>query len=269
VNKALRNLQLALQKAEETTLTENSQIIDSVSGILNDETVTTELQVDSRNTSPPQTSSVAGNPYNTPGWTGHTPIIVEQPLLNNNDAQNNQESGNHHMLRSRTTNPLWLIADASREAVSSMVSHRESSRIYDTQHSPENFLNRSRCLLNIPSCVPLALQMDPQVLEEGLDALFITSDQRRTALDYFKYRDINHFPDTGPDLDPIEQGLVTIQEARNLFSMLVPPKYSFTTWLTLLPVTLKKSIRYVVFLIQNCILLNLFGPVQPFCSPGL
>jgi hypothetical protein len=220
VDKALRNLQLALKKAEGQTPAGN------------DETLTVSVR-SLKSTPSPQISPTTATSCNISDLTTDAFGAADPPYALENYSMDNAQDVPvpcpiSHNQRSIKSNPLWLIADASREALAAMASQRQSQALKiqeshylseDAQSSSGSYLNKSHHLLNTSTCVDLGLKIGSQILEEGLDAVITTPQQRSAALEYFKYRDINVFPDTGPDLDPIEQGLVTAQEAQKLFPM--------------------------------------------------
>lgn len=77
-------------------------------------------------------------------------------------------------------------------------------------------------LLHRPGYVSLGLQLDRKVLESGIDALFAPSTESDRYSNYFRSPDANPPRDVGPDLDPVDLGLVSMEEARVLFPMCVP-----------------------------------------------
>ena len=232
VDKALRALQLALKKSEGQQTPERSRIISVVSEILHDENLTVSHE-SSKGTPSQQTSLVTLSSCDSSDWTTAASTEAELPCaLENGGLPNAQDAsaarlGPYNQPNNKS-NALWLIADASREALATMASYpqsptlinQEASHLNEHAQSPsENCLKQSRQLLNRSACVPFGLKLESWVLEEGLDALLTMPHQQTRTLDYFKSRDLHHFPDTGPDLDPIEQGLLTIQEAEKLFPM--------------------------------------------------
>ena len=74
-----------------------------------------------------------------------------------------------------------------------------------------------RHLLHRPGYISLGLQLNRGSLENALDALFSPSPTH--SLEYFRRPDANPPRDVGPDLDPVELGLVSIEEAYSLFPM--------------------------------------------------
>ncbi|PYH76315.1 hypothetical protein BO82DRAFT_426433 [Aspergillus uvarum CBS 121591] len=105
------------------------------------------------------------------------------------------------------SNPLALLADAS-EAV-----HANAS-----QASKDNTdEGRVRDLLSRPGSVSLGLQLSRESLETGLNILCASSFRPGRSSDYFKPPDPSAFRDIGPDLDPVDLGLVTMEEAHFLF----------------------------------------------------
>ncbi|RAH67443.1 Zn(II)2Cys6 transcription factor [Aspergillus aculeatinus CBS 121060] len=105
------------------------------------------------------------------------------------------------------SNPLALLADAS-EAVHANASQASKDNTHE---------GRGGDLLSRPGCFSLGLQLSRESLEIGLDALFATSFKPGRSSDYFKPPDPSAFRDVGPDLDPVDLGLVTMEEADFLF----------------------------------------------------
>ncbi|KAL4892013.1 hypothetical protein BDV59DRAFT_202914 [Aspergillus ambiguus] len=120
------------------------------------------------------------------------------------------------------SNPLALLADASEAAqavgprpeslTTSPASHTEISE-RDTSSTG----NIGRQLLHRPGYVSLGLSLSRQTLERGLDALFRPDVELCRYSDYFRPPDSLPLRDVGPDLDPVELGLVSMEEAHALF----------------------------------------------------
>lgn len=129
--------------------------------------------------------------------------------------------------REPINNPLALLADASGAAqalhqqtvstTASPLSHVESTRSYQ---SPSSRHGVARQLLSRPGYVSLGLQLSRASLEQGLEALFTApSPSENRHLDYFKPLATGPPRDVGPDVDPVDLGLVTMEEAYRLFPM--------------------------------------------------
>jgi hypothetical protein len=131
--------------------------------------------------------------------------------------------------REPINNPLALLADASGAAqalhqktvpsTTSPLSHEGSAQSYQsTTSSAGRWMARQ--LLSRPGYVSLGLQLSRGTLEQGLEALFSPPSQSENRhLDYFKPLATGAPRDVGPDLDPVDLGLVTMEEAYYLFPM--------------------------------------------------
>ncbi|XHG09906.1 hypothetical protein AWENTII_012942 [Aspergillus wentii] len=108
-----------------------------------------------------------------------------------------------HTENEAVSNPLALLADASEAA-------QESEGVVD--HN----IFHGRHLLSRPGYVSLGLRLDRQCLEEGLEALFVPDTPCRYS-NYFKPVDSHPPRDTGPDVDPVDLGLVSMEDAEYLF----------------------------------------------------
>ncbi|OGE56812.1 hypothetical protein PENARI_c002G02491 [Penicillium arizonense] len=123
------------------------------------------------------------------------------------------------------SNPLALLADASDAArlleCSSLPTHTSHALAEDlspTQRPGDRVTGSlgSR-LLQRPGYISLGLQLNRRCLEDGLDALMLPVQRERQYPKYFKVPTYNHPCDVGPDLDPVDLGLVTMEEASYLF----------------------------------------------------
>lgn len=120
--------------------------------------------------------------------------------------------------REPVSNPLALLADASGAAQAlSPASNVEAGH----GRSPAG-QSIGRHLLHRPGYISLGLQLSRDSLESGLDALFVPPSQSSHYSNYFRPPDGNPPRDVGPDLDPVELGLVSMAEACDLFPMYVP-----------------------------------------------
>ena len=118
------------------------------------------------------------------------------------------------------SNPLALLADASGAAQAlSPASNVEAG----SERSPAG-QSIGRHLLHRPGYISLGLQLSRDSLESGLDALFVPPSQNNHYSNYFRPPDGNPPRDVGPDLDPVELGLISMTEAYDLFPMCVLQK---------------------------------------------
>lgn len=120
-----------------------------------------------------------------------------------------------HANREPVSNPLALLADASDAAPPSSLFEPGQG-----ESSPGPGIGWH--LLQQPGYISLGLQLSRDSLESGLDALFGPSRQPY-RLQYFRPPDTSPPRDVGPDLDPVELALISMEEAYTLFPMYVPP----------------------------------------------
>lgn len=86
-------------------------------------------------------------------------------------------------------------------------------------HPPAEHTARS--LLSRPGYVSLGLKLDRDVLESALDNLLTRPGRIGRYANYFRRKDQNQSPDTGPDVDPVDLGLISMEEVWYLFPMYV------------------------------------------------
>ncbi|KAK9852673.1 hypothetical protein MYU51_007803 [Penicillium brevicompactum] len=124
------------------------------------------------------------------------------------------------------SNPLALLADASgalEPLEPTPVSFITSSSFHDvpsTTSRPTSASNRpslSREVLHRPGYVSLGLTLNKTTLEAGIDALIHNAECPETYSNYFKTPSQLPRRDIGPDVDPVDLGLVTMDEANFLF----------------------------------------------------
>ena len=133
------------------------------------------------------------------------------------------------------SNPLGLMANASGEAqaneqddmgsVSTTIGLQNVSSP-DVSHSswgePSSQITgvaHAQSLLCRPGYVSLGLKLDRSILEHALADLSTRSGHLGQYANYFKTQKQGRALDTGPDLDPIDLGLVNMDEACSLFSL--------------------------------------------------
>lgn len=122
------------------------------------------------------------------------------------------------------SNPLALLAFASDAAQATETSPASVNALTSPASRRQSDRQRGETeghrLLHRPGYVSLGLQLDRASLVEGLDTLLDSADAGYQALDYFKRTGVRQ-RDVGPDLDPVELGLVTMEDAHHLFPMYV------------------------------------------------
>lgn len=170
------------------------------------------------------------------GEEGHStsppqmPLRQSEPLPESNGVGNSRgEDETSDQDDDPISNPLGLVADASGEAIAqetqsvasptSTISAANSNTLQRALTGELDTQNLARNLLQRPGYVSLGLTLSRESLELGLDTLFTHACQTRQYSDYFKPIDANQPQDTGPDLDPVELGLVSMEEAHFLFPM--------------------------------------------------
>lgn len=80
----------------------------------------------------------------------------------------------------------------------------------------------ARTLIRRPGAVSLGLTLDRRSLEEGIESLFQFKNPVAQTENFFTERKTARERDVGPDLDPIDLGLVSAEETRYLFGLYVP-----------------------------------------------
>ncbi|KAL3482953.1 hypothetical protein BJX62DRAFT_231319 [Aspergillus germanicus] len=120
------------------------------------------------------------------------------------------------------SNPLALLAYASDAAQASETSPTSVNALTspEPRRGPgcKKGESEGHRLLHRPGYVSLGLQLDRASLVQGLDTLLDSIDAGHQGLDYFKRTKVRQW-DIGPDLDPVELGLVTMEDAHYLFPM--------------------------------------------------
>ncbi|KAL2802510.1 hypothetical protein BJX63DRAFT_107663 [Aspergillus granulosus] len=118
------------------------------------------------------------------------------------------------------SNPLALLAHASDAAQAIEASTVASSTLNSPASRDQGSHNAGETegyrLLHRPGYISLGLQLDRSSLVQGLDTLLANLHTGHQSLDYFNRAGARQ-SDVGPDLDPIELGLVTMDDAKRLF----------------------------------------------------
>lgn len=124
------------------------------------------------------------------------------------------------------SNPLALLADAS-DAAQALELHPISANLSPETNNASSVNQSSagqstgaslgRQLLHRPGYVSLGLQLGRDTLEAGIDTLVGPYEHPYRYSHYFKSTPQIPPRDVGPDVDPVDLGLVTMDEACYLF----------------------------------------------------
>lgn len=161
-------------------------------------------------------SAAAGTPFLGPA--------VETPgtAIQTNYQENVEDQDTTTQEQEPMSNPLALLAFASGAAQASEVRPMSVDTLPSPtsrrQQTSEHGKSEGHRLLHRPGYVSLGLQLDRASLVQGLDNLLACPGTGHQSLDYFK-RTNDRQRDVGPDLDPVELGLVTMDDANYLFPM--------------------------------------------------
>ena len=128
-----------------------------------------------------------------------------------------------HAVDDPVSNPLALLVAASGAMHSESISNTPVSNA-ESAHEGQSptFTSIANSFLNRPGHVSLGLKLSRESLQSGLDALFAAPTSNDKCTDYFRPPDDGPPRDVGPDLDPVELGLISMEEAYHYFSMYVP-----------------------------------------------
>jgi hypothetical protein len=231
VEKALRKIQTELRKSKtsssDSTLQNLQELLDQTNG---NEDVLSLLPIKGATgarTSPahPVSEEIAPNPRvlaTSPPFVGSPPHVLARI------AQSPGEQSSPHESNGSISNPLGLVADACVEVEAEALDQQSngplsllhpasaSLDILPVENGPANC---ARSLLRRPGYVSLGLKLDKKTLEQGLSALLTKNVRMSRYSDYFKPLDTNKGRDTGPELDPVDLGLVSMEEANYLFPL--------------------------------------------------
>ncbi|KAJ5919291.1 hypothetical protein N7466_010234 [Penicillium verhagenii] len=128
-----------------------------------------------------------------------------------------------HHAQEPISNPLALLADAS-DAARALEPHSISAdntphSMGETSGQGDNLVGTGSLgrLLRRPGYVSLGLQLSRDSMENALDALLTPTHNVDRYSNYFKRPVQESLRDIGPDVDPVDLGLVTMEEAHYLF----------------------------------------------------
>lgn len=147
--------------------------------------------------------------------------------LDDADPQPSNDEASPQSTRS-ISNPLGLLADASEavqllnihsESTTTSLSAPDSSSYHASPTVAAGSRGLARYLLRRPGYVSLGLKLSNESLEYGLDALLVPERQEYRYSHYFKPPGSNKTRDTGPDVDPVDLGLISMDTAEYLFQM--------------------------------------------------
>lgn len=226
VEKALRKVQTELRKSKTASedllrLPQLAQLTDGSSEVT-DLLFSTDSDTHNTNTQPAAEIEES-----------HNAIIDDNLALTNMEfhtaaAQSErQDSTPPYRGGTPVSNPLGLVADAYERAeasaqqptIATLTSPssqgEDSNRPFTTEHTEPQSL--ASALLRRPGYVSLGLELPRQTLEQGLEAVLSEQGKNQQALKYFQHNDRNRARDTGSDLDPVDLGLVSMEEAEYLF----------------------------------------------------
>ncbi|KJR90071.1 uncharacterized protein SPSK_05956 [Sporothrix schenckii 1099-18] len=181
---------------------------------VSDFTDTTELDV-CHVTDVPTITAVPGVPIAPPDTRDRqeSGIMADMPIDLVSPIQADPEPDPEPM-----SNPLALLADASSDAANALV--EATGDVEDnTDTSIHSSIGIGRRMLRRPGYVSLGLRLNRDTLEQGLDALFAPKPAARSHANYFKRPQRAPLRDVGPDVDPVDLGLVTMDEAATLFPL--------------------------------------------------
>lgn len=165
--------------------------------------------------------------YPSESSTTGTPV----GLLSANDEPS-QANANSQRTDESVSNPLGLLADASGEAQgdenfissdSSSTTTQTTSLVDSTYQSTMapvcSSVNAAQSLLRRPGYVSLGLKLDRGILDDALRSLSTLPNHMGRYANYFKAPAQTQTLDTGPELDPVDLGLVSEEEVQYLFPM--------------------------------------------------
>ncbi|KAJ5608756.1 hypothetical protein N7528_009323 [Penicillium herquei] len=149
----------------------------------------------------------------------HTSDPDRTSILEGTSRQNIPLASLYHPNSEPISNPLALLADAS-DAARALEPHTTSTNSNLSHHNGESIENHAGGLgrlLRRPGYVSLGLQLSRESLISALDTLLIPTQNTDRYSNYFKCPNQGLLLDVGPDVDPIDLGLITVEEADHLF----------------------------------------------------
>ncbi|KAF9894797.1 hypothetical protein FE257_004418 [Aspergillus nanangensis] len=237
IEKAYRKMQIELKKARTSTDATIPPALEGVDLSQSDETILELLFANGPIDDPPTTTSTSNHAASHtsthhpdhPSFVDVTlpdlaPVAHISPRTEPtaSPARWSNDQGSSPATAEPISNPLALLADASEAAqaagtrsVSATTSPASNADLVSKDTPPGTEIGRQ--LLHRPGYVSLGLRLSRDTLESGLDALFRPATELCRYSDYFRAPESLPLRDVGPDLDPVDLGLVTMDEAHALF----------------------------------------------------
>ncbi|KAL2212457.1 hypothetical protein CC79DRAFT_421122 [Sarocladium strictum] len=138
----------------------------------------------------------------------------------------------HRTTDHTVSDPMGLLTDAEGQAhaddeekadgepcTPSSQATLPSRRVASTPIFTPRHPDTASSLLSRPGYVSLGLNVDRRTLERALDSLSSKPSVSMHHAHYFKAPRVNDSLDVGPDLDPVDQELISIPEVHHLFSI--------------------------------------------------
>lgn len=227
IEKAYRKMQSELKKMKTSHRGEN---IDDMANLVAGEEPTLELLFSNHpveTTDPTQTSPEEGTEGScAPCFDSNVPSPRDDEPPANVVSRASRRGEISQSSHEPISNPLALLADAS-DAAQALEPHsisantsptsNEASSVTQPSANLANGASLGRQLLRRPGYVSLGLQLGRDTLEAGIDALILPSEYPYSYSNYFRSPPQVPLRDVGPEVDPVELGLVTMDEARYLF----------------------------------------------------
>lgn len=231
VEKALRKVQAELRKAKTSDSRNLQQLLDLTDGkeeIL--DLIMTEKSYETQNATtthgPHDTTSISSIPT-------MTSILhcASRPRIRHSSPSDSETNSQSSPVESNgsVSNPLGLVADACGEAealcqqsnvtLSFLAPNTEYINLLTTSGQAEPADLARDLLAQSRNGAGVLNNLDKQTLEHGLCSLLKNEVRTCQYKDYFKPSDINEDRDTGPDVDPVDLGLVSMEEAHYLFPL--------------------------------------------------
>jgi hypothetical protein len=223
--KAYRKMQSELKKVKTSRVGENDEMHNSVAS----EEPFLELLFPSHpaeTTDAAQTSPGLGpeDSYRSCFDSKLPTVQGDEPLANVSPAFHRGEPS--QSTHEPISNPLALLADAS-DAAQALELHsisanpspetNNASSVNQSSAGQSTGASLGHQLLHRPGYVSLGLQLGRDTLEAGIDTLVGPYEHPYRYSNYFKSTPQVPPRDVGPDVDPVDLGLVTMDEACYLF----------------------------------------------------
>lgn len=227
VDKAIRKIQSELRKAKSSALDaqllktslqlsdDNRRLLDLLSSNAD---LSAAHDADNDDSEAPDASSQGLLPASSPMQTYGRAMTVTGTSTENSPQQAGES----------ISNPLGLLADACGERraaqqtvsiVCPMTSEDPSIHLPNSPITTQNSHHRAQRLLSRPGYISIGISINRRHLENGLEALLDSEPRECRYPEYFRSSAASPERDTGPDLDPVDQGLVTIEDAEYLFPL--------------------------------------------------